>query len=174
MLEGKKVNFIWFIQFQTSWKSTIKNIKLFWRSSIPSCITHHQEPPVRRKSKCVHFTLNECILNTFIFDFQLKQCRTYLGENLDPKFVRKNPLHTVPFLEDNGFYLTDSHAITQYLVETRAPASTFIGHTTKEKAVLNDRLYFDHFLFQKSKAVLVRKFLYLVKFKRILWLSFVL
>ena len=74
---------------------------------------------------------------------------------MDPKFVRKNPFHTVPFLEDNGFSITDSHAITQYLVETRAPASTFIAHTATERALLNDRLFFDHFLFQKMRATCV-------------------
>lgn len=69
--------------------------------------------------------------------------------------MRKNPFHTVPFLEDQGFSVTDSHAITQYLVETRAPASTFIAHSAKEKALLNDRLYYDHFLFQKFKGAFV-------------------
>uniref|UniRef100_A0A336MW64 glutathione transferase n=1 Tax=Culicoides sonorensis TaxID=179676 RepID=A0A336MW64_CULSO len=87
-------------------------------------------------------------------DVKLKLCRTYLKEHLDPKFVSKNPLHTVPFLDDNGFHLTDSHAITQYLVETKAPASTLIGHTPQEKALLNDRLYFDNLLFHKTRAII--------------------
>lgn len=90
---------------------------------------------------------------------QLKLCRTYLKEHLDPIFVRRNPLRTVPFLDDNGFYLTDSHAITQYLVETKAPASTLIGHTPQEKALLNDRLYFDNLLFHKTRAIIVRNFI---------------
>lgn len=78
-----------------------------------------------------------------------------MKENLELRFIRKNPLHTVPFLDDNGFYLTDSHAITQYLVETKAPASTLIGHTPKEKAIMNDRLFFDNILFHKTRAIIV-------------------
>lgn len=88
--------------------------------------------------------------------FQLKPCRTYLQEHLNPKYIAKNPLYTVPFLEDSDVSMTDSHAITQYLVETRAPTSTLIAHNPRERAILNDRLFFDTLLFQKCKAIMVR------------------
>ncbi|KAF7270123.1 hypothetical protein GWI33_016886 [Rhynchophorus ferrugineus] len=38
------------------------------------------------------------------------------GEHLNEDYIRKNPQHTVPLLEDDDFYLADSHAIMGYLV----------------------------------------------------------
>lgn len=51
-------------------------------------------------------------------DVNFKEINLLAGEHLQPEFLKKNPLHTVPTLEDDGFVVVDSHAINAYLVST--------------------------------------------------------
>lgn len=66
-----------------------------------------------------------------------------MGENSDPDFVRKNPQKTVPFLDDNGFYLSESRAILFYLVNSRAPESVLLGRFPKKRALIHQRLHYE-------------------------------
>uniref|UniRef100_A0A336LLK3 glutathione transferase n=1 Tax=Culicoides sonorensis TaxID=179676 RepID=A0A336LLK3_CULSO len=78
-----------------------------------------------------------------INDIELKLCRTYMGENQEPEFVKKNPQKTVPFLDDNGFYLSESRAILYYLAKARAPESTLLGRFPKKSALIHQRLDYE-------------------------------
>ena len=67
------------------------------------------------------------------------------GEHLTPEYREKNPLHTVPLLQDGEFLLADSHAIITYLVskygaEKRA---TLYPNELSIKATIDSRLHFD-------------------------------
>lgn len=65
------------------------------------------------------------------------------GEHLEENFVKMNPQHTIPFLDDNGFYLSESRAILQYLAESRASEKRLCGRTARERALVQQRLQFD-------------------------------
>jgi glutathione S-transferase len=62
-------------------------------------------------------------------------------EQFSPDFLKINPQHCVPTIDDNGFYLWESRAILAYLMETRAPH--LLPTSPKEKAILNQRLQFE-------------------------------
>ena len=67
------------------------------------------------------------------------------GEHLTPEYREKNPLHTVPLLQDGEFLLADSHAIITYLIskygaEKRA---TLYPNELSVRATIDSRLYFD-------------------------------
>lgn len=66
-----------------------------------------------------------------------------MGENSEPDFEKKNPQKTVPFLDDNGFYLSESRAILFYLVNSRAPESVLLGRFPKKRALIHQRLHYE-------------------------------
>lgn len=58
-------------------------------------------------------------------------------------YLKINPQHTVPTLEDDGSIIWDSHAICTYLVDKYAPDSQLFPHDLVKRAKINQRLYFD-------------------------------
>lgn len=54
-----------------------------------------------------------------------------------------NPEHTIPTLDDNGFYLWESRAILTYLVDNYAPGHDLYPNIPKEKALINRVLNHD-------------------------------
>lgn len=63
---------------------------------------------------------------------------------MNDDFIKLNPQHCVPTIDDDGFVLWESRAIAIYLVEKNHPE----GHTlypldAQRRAVINQRLQFD-------------------------------
>jgi len=62
------------------------------------------------------------------------------GEQRQPQFLRLNPNHRVPVLEDDGFILWESHAIMQYLAD-KTPRQTVYPAQTRARADVNRWLF---------------------------------
>lgn len=54
-----------------------------------------------------------------------------------------NPQHTVPFLDDNGALIADSHAICGYLVDKYGEDDSMYPKDMVKRAQVNARLHFD-------------------------------
>ncbi|XP_026743733.1 glutathione S-transferase D7-like [Trichoplusia ni] len=59
------------------------------------------------------FMLTE-ILN---LKYEFIEVSVMAGDTRKPEYLEKNPNHTIPMIEDDGYILIDSHAILTYLVE---------------------------------------------------------
>lgn len=74
-------------------------------------------------------------------DVEVRQLDLFKGEHMTEEYLALNPLHTVPFIIDGDFKLSESKAIMQYLMESRAPH--FVAASPKERATINQRLMFE-------------------------------
>ncbi|XP_044737252.1 glutathione S-transferase 1-like [Chrysoperla carnea] len=76
-------------------------------------------------------------------DIEFVPVNLLAGEHLTPEFKKMNPQHTVPTLDDDGFYLWDSHAIATYLVSKYAKNDSLYPKDLKKRAVVDRLLHFD-------------------------------
>nr|QBQ34530.1 glutathione S-transferase GST-7 [Diaphorina citri] len=73
----------------------------------------------------------------------LKHTDLMKGEHLTPEFLRLNPQHTVPTMDDNGYTLSESRAIIAYLAEQYGKDDSLYPKDPKARGIVNQRLYFD-------------------------------
>ena len=89
-------------------------------------------------------------------DVEVKMVDLMKGENLLPEFLKLNPLHQVPVLVDGDFVVTESRAIMAYLVNSRKPDSDLYPIEPKQRALIDQRLYFDAInFFELAAGILV-------------------
>ncbi|KAJ3635664.1 hypothetical protein MTP99_008555 [Tenebrio molitor] len=77
-------------------------------------------------------------------ELKLKEVDFSKGEHLQPGYLKLNPQHTVPTLvDDDGFTLSDSHAIMIYLLSKYAKNDNLYPKDLKKRALVDQRLHFD-------------------------------
>ncbi|XP_011181556.2 glutathione S-transferase 1 [Zeugodacus cucurbitae] len=64
-------------------------------------------------------------------------------DHLTPEFLKLNPQHTIPVLDDNGTIVSDSHVINAYLVDKYSPDETLYPKDQLKRREVDARLYFD-------------------------------
>ncbi|KAH8250340.1 hypothetical protein KR026_011092 [Drosophila bipectinata] len=64
-------------------------------------------------------------------------------EHRTEDYAKMNPQKEIPVLDDDGFYLSESIAIMQYLCDKYAPDSTLYPQDVNQRALINQRLCFN-------------------------------
>ncbi|BFG03230.1 glutathione S-transferase 1 [Drosophila madeirensis] len=82
-------------------------------------------------------------LNALGLPFEFKVVNLLGGDNLKPEFLKMNPQHTVPTLDDDGFYLYDSHAINAYLVAKYGKEDSLYPKDLQQRAIVDQHLHYD-------------------------------
>ncbi|XP_055374473.1 uncharacterized protein LOC129607470 [Condylostylus longicornis] len=76
-------------------------------------------------------------------DYEFRELNVINGDHLSPEYVKKNPQHTFPMLEDDGKYIWDSHAIIAYLVGKYAKDDSLYPKDLYQRAIVDQRLHFE-------------------------------
>uniref|UniRef100_A0A182S902 glutathione transferase n=1 Tax=Anopheles maculatus TaxID=74869 RepID=A0A182S902_9DIPT len=75
------------------------------------------------------------------------------AEHLTEDYKKMNPQMEIPVLDDDGFYLSESNAILQYICDKYTPTSELYPKDPKERALVNHRLCFNlAFLYPEISA----------------------
>lgn len=109
--------------------------------------------------------LSPCVRSTFVVaaaigvEMEYEYVDLFQGDSRTTEFLEMNPLHSVPVLDDNGKYITDSHAILSYLVDQYGKDDSLYPKEPYKKALVDQRLHFDSgILYIRLKNFLVRIF----------------
>lgn len=65
------------------------------------------------------------------------------GEHMTDKYAKLNPQKEIPVLDDDGFLLSESNAILQYICDKYKPDSSLYPKDPKIRAIVNQRLCFN-------------------------------
>jgi len=76
-------------------------------------------------------------------ELNLKHVDLMKGEQMTPEFIKLNPQHTVPTIDDNGFSLWESRAIMTYLASQYGKNDALYPKDPKKRAMIDQRMYFD-------------------------------
>ncbi|XP_043668722.1 uncharacterized protein LOC122629402 [Vespula pensylvanica] len=76
-------------------------------------------------------------------DFDVHEISLINNDHKKEDFLKLNPEHTIPTIQDNDFVLWDSHAIAAYLVEKYAADDSLYPKDPQQRATLWQRLIFD-------------------------------
>ncbi|XP_045461119.1 glutathione S-transferase D5-like [Harmonia axyridis] len=78
------------------------------------------------------------------------------GEQNSPEFLKINPFHTVPAIDDNGFYVYDSSIIMKYLSKQYAKDDSLFPNDPKKSTLVEERLYFStNYMFQAFREYII-------------------
>lgn len=74
------------------------------------------------------------------------------GEHLSEWFLKMNPQHTVPTLDDNGQYIWETSVICTYLIDKYAENDQLYPNDLYQRARCNQRLHFTNgILYQRMR-----------------------
>ncbi|XP_069357527.1 glutathione S-transferase 1-1 isoform X2 [Maniola hyperantus] len=81
-------------------------------------------------------------LTTLEIPFELINVDFGQGEHMTAEFAKMNPQKLIPVLDDDGFFLSESNAILQYICDKYKPYSNIYPQEPIARAIVNHRLCF--------------------------------
>ncbi|KAH8297207.1 hypothetical protein KR044_006693 [Drosophila immigrans] len=75
--------------------------------------------------------------------YEFVEVNVFNKEQLSEEYLKKNPQHTIPMLEDDDACIWDSHAIMCYLVSKYGKDDSLYPKDPLKRAIVDQRLYFE-------------------------------
>ncbi|XP_046990634.1 glutathione S-transferase 1-like [Schistocerca americana] len=82
-------------------------------------------------------------------DVDLKRTYPLRGECKKPEYIKMNPMHQIPTINDGGFFLSESHAIVTYLADKYAKNENLYPKDILKRSIVHERLFFDVAFYSK-------------------------
>nr|XP_034828849.1 glutathione S-transferase D7-like isoform X1 [Maniola hyperantus] len=76
-------------------------------------------------------------------DLELVLTNIMEGQHKTPEYLKMNPQHTIPTMDDSGFILWESRAIIAYLVNAYGRNDSLYPKNPRQRALVDQRLNFD-------------------------------
>lgn len=76
-------------------------------------------------------------------ELNLKPVNTMAKEHMTPEYLKLNPQHTIPTIQDGDLILWESRAIMGYLVNRYGKDDGYYPVDPVKRAIVDQRLYFD-------------------------------
>lgn len=93
-------------------------------------------------------------------ELELREIDILNGQQLTEEYIKINPQHTVPALDDNGKIFWDSHAINTYLIDKYGGNDLLYPKDLYKRAVINQRLFYDCSVHFSCMEVIIVSFIF--------------
>ena len=94
------------------------------------------------------------VANQLGLDYELQQLDPTKGEHLSAIYAAVNPNKRIPAMEDEGFILWESNAITQYLA-SKKPETGLLPSDGRARALVNQWQFWDMSSWDPACATIV-------------------
>ncbi|XP_022905921.1 glutathione S-transferase 1-1 [Onthophagus taurus] len=94
-------------------------------------------------------------LKAINLDYTLINVDFGAGDHMTEEYAKLNPQKEIPVLDDDGFLLSESNAILQYLVEKYYDGNDLYPKDPKSRAIVNHRLCFNMAFYYSSISAYV-------------------
>uniref|UniRef100_A0A6M2CGS4 Putative glutathione s-transferase n=1 Tax=Rhipicephalus microplus TaxID=6941 RepID=A0A6M2CGS4_RHIMP len=87
-----------------------------------------------------HCSFIRCLAKEIGVQLSIKEINCAKGEHRSAEFIKKNPFHKVPTIDDGGLIVYESNAIAYYLLRKYAPESQLYPNCIKTRARIDQVL----------------------------------
>ncbi|XP_049803089.1 glutathione S-transferase 1-like isoform X2 [Schistocerca nitens] len=130
---------MWYREARSSPATTLG---IFQRDTMPTITVYGNDlsPPARAA---------RMVAEAVGLDVDLKRTYPLRGECKKPEYIKMNPMHQIPTINDGGFFLSESHAIVTYLADKYAKNENLYPKDILKRSIVHERLFFDVAFYSK-------------------------
>lgn len=126
-------------------KTVVKNIQLANNAAARSSNSKMPATPIKLYYLLPSPPSRAVMMTAKVLGIELELNLTNImeGAHMTPEYLKMNPQHTIPTIDDNGFILWESRAIMAYLANAYGRDDSLYPKNPRLRAIVDQRLNFD-------------------------------